>query len=76
MKITLNEILVTVKRYQLNAFKLSETWLNDNKQLLNYASMPGYTLEYRKCKSVRRGGVNQNVVWTLKAQILNFRTCG
>ena len=76
MKITLNEILVTVKRYQLNAFKLSETWLNDNKQLLNYASMPGYTLEYRKRKSVRRGGVNQNVVWTLKAQILNFRTCG
>ena len=76
MILTLNELLTTVKRYQLNVFKLSETWLKENKQLLNYVSMPGYTLEYRKRKSVRRGGVNLNVVWTLKAQILNFRTCG
>ena len=57
MTSTFNEFLVTVKQYPFDVLTLSETWLKDNRQLLEYVSIPGYNFEFRNRESIRGGGV-------------------
>ena len=66
MTSTFNEFLLTVKRYPFDVLTLSETWLKDNRQLLEYVSIPGYSLEYRNRESIRGGGVGAYIKESVK----------
>ena len=58
---TFNELLLTVNSYPLDIVHvaLSETWLTDQSQLLDYVSIPGFVTEFRNREGihVRGGGV-------------------
>ena len=36
---------------------MSETWLRDQQQLLDYVSIPGFATEFRNREGIREGGV-------------------
>ena len=42
MTSTFDELLITVQDYGFDIITLSETWLKDNKHLLDHVSIPGY----------------------------------
>ena len=44
---TFDEFSVMLNMYQFNIISLSETWLKDNKYLLDYVNIPGCNFEYR-----------------------------
>ena len=46
-----------MKQYPFDVLTLSETWLKDNRQLLEYVSIPGYNFEFRNRENIRGGGV-------------------
>jgi exonuclease III len=54
---TFNEFLLTVNSYALDIIALSETWLKDNPQLMEYVSIPGYATEFRHREDIKGGGV-------------------
>ena len=54
---TFNELLLTVNSYPLDIVALSETWLRDQPQLLDYVSIPGFVTEFRNREGIRGGGV-------------------
>jgi exonuclease III len=54
---TFNEFLLTVNSYPLDIIALSETWLKDNPQLMEYVSIPGYATEFRHREDIKGGGV-------------------
>ena len=41
----------------MNIVALSETWLRDQTQLLDYVSIPGFVTEFRNREGIRRVGV-------------------
>ena len=45
MTSTFNEFLLTMKIYPMDVALLSETWLRDQKELLNYVSTDGYAIQ-------------------------------
>eukprot|EP00795_Rhopilema_esculentum_P015042 gene15042-6204_t len=45
---------------------MSETWLKDNPQLLNYVKIPGYSQEFRNRNNFRGGGVGAHIRKSLK----------
>ena len=54
---TFNELLLTVNSYPLDIVALSETWLRDQPQLLDYVSIPGFVTEFQNREGIRGGGV-------------------
>ena len=54
---TFNELLLTVNSYPLDIVALSETWLRDQPQLLDYVSIPGFVTKFRNREGIRGGGV-------------------
>ena len=54
---TFDEFSVMLNMYQFNIISLSETWLKDNKYLLDYVNIPGCNFEYRNRDNRRGGGV-------------------
>ena len=54
---TFNELLLTVNSYPLDIVALSETWLRDQPQLLDYVSIPGFVTEFWNREGRRGGGV-------------------
>ena len=54
---TFNEFLLTMKTYPMDIALLSETWLRNQKELLEYVSINGYQAEFRKREIARGGGV-------------------
>ena len=49
-------------------YKLSETWLKDNADLLEYVQIPGYTLEY-----LNRDKIKGSDVWYYINELLTFK---
>ena len=81
---TFNELLLTVNSYPLDIVALSETWLRDQPQLLDYVSIPGFVTEFRNREGIRGGGVGVYIreisiisaVVTLKMPTQNLNTYG
>ena len=53
-----NEFYVTLAKYPFDVVALSETWLRQNKMLLDYVHIPGYELLYNNRDNMRGGGVD------------------
>ena len=81
---TFNELLLTVNSHPLDIVTLSETWLRDQPQLLDYVSIPGFVTEFRNREGIRGGGVGVYIreisiisaVVTLKMPIQNLNPFG
>ena len=56
---TFNEFALIVNKYPLDLITLSETWMKDNKDLLEYVSFPGFSREFRN------RDISKAVVWGL-----------
>ena len=52
---TFNEFLLTMKTYPMDIALLSETWLRNQKELLDYVLIDGYQTEFRN-REIARGG--------------------
>ena len=84
MTSTFNESLRTMKTYPMDVVLLTETWLRDQKELLNYVSIDGYATEFRHRVATKGGGVGayikENVAYKRRFDIetLNptWSTCG
>ena len=63
---SLDELALTVEKYPFNIVTMSETWLNDNPQLLNYVKIPGSSQEFRNRSNLRGGGVGAYIIESLK----------
>ena len=55
-----------LSRYHFDVVALSETWLKENKLLLDYVNIPGYDLLYNNRETIRGSGVGLYVKQTLK----------
>ena len=56
---------VMLQEHPFDILTLSETWLKDDVNLLNYVQIPGYKFSYRN-RNERRGG---GVVYISKIQL-------
>ena len=63
---SLDELILTVEKYPFDIVTMSETWLKDNQQLLNYVKIPGYSQEFRNRNNLRGGGVGAYIMESLK----------
>ena len=64
---TSKEFLLTVKSFpQLDIIALSETWLRDQPQLLQYVSVPGFTTEFRNRQGLKGGDVGAYIKDNIK----------
>ena len=50
-----------LNEYQFDIITMSEKWLKDNQNLLDYVDIPGYNLEYTNHDNKGGGGVEVNV---------------
>ena len=57
MTSTFKEFLLTIKTCTLDVALLSETWLRDQKELLDYVSIDRYATEFRHRVATKSGGV-------------------
>ena len=73
---TFDTFEVLLNHYPLDVITLSETWLNDNKHVLDHVRIPGYTIHYRNRNDRRGGGVgiyiNENIKSKLRNDLINF----
>ena len=63
---SLDELILTVEKCPFDIVTMSETWLKDNPQLLNYVKIPGYSQEFRNRNNLRGGGVGAYIIESLK----------
>ena len=63
---TFNEFYITLAKYPFDVVALSETWLRQNKMLLDYVQIPGYELLYNNRENMRGGGVGFYIKDTVK----------
>lgn len=68
---TFNEFALTVKSYPLDIITLSETWLKNQKELLEYVSLPGYATEFRHREVAKGGGVGAYISAARISKIYN-----
>ena len=54
---TFDEFILTINQFPFDIITLSETWLKDNRHLLDYVSIPGYVNLFRNRDIIRGGGV-------------------
>ncbi len=66
MLLSLDELLLTIEKYPFDIITMSETWLKDNPQLLNYVKIPGYSQEFRNRENLRGGAVGAYLKESLK----------
>ena len=57
MTSTFNEFLLTMKTYLIDVALFSETWLRDQKELLDYMSIDGYATEFLRRVATKGGEV-------------------
>ena len=59
---TFNEFLLPVNSFpQLDIIAVSETWLRDQPQLLQYVSIPGFANDFRNRKGLKGGDVGAHI---------------
>jgi hypothetical protein len=63
---TFDDLLFAIERYNFDVVCMSETWLKDNKLLLQHVSIPGYTQVFNNRGKARGGGVGMYIRETIK----------
>ena len=70
---TFDEFILTINQFPFDIITLSETWLKDNRHLLDYVSIPGYVNLFRNRDIIRGGGVGiylrDNIKFKLRKDI-------
>lgn len=64
-----NDLLVLLDDHPFDIVCLSETWLKNNANLLEYVRIPGYSMEYVNGDPIRGGGVGIYVNSLIKYRI-------
>ena len=57
MVLSFDEFNVMLQEHPFDILTLSETWLKDDVNLLNYVQIPGYKFSYKNRNERRGGGV-------------------
>ena len=65
MSSTFDEFQVILYQHPFDIITLSETWLRNDKNLLQYVKIPGYSFCYKN-RDERRGGVGMYIQDTIK----------
>ena len=52
---SLDELILTMEKYPFDVITMTETWLKDNAQRLQYATIPGYSPEFRHHNNLHGG---------------------
>ena len=52
-----DEFIVMLQEHPFDMLTLSETWLKDDVNLLNFVQIPGYKFSYRNRNERRGGGI-------------------
>ena len=68
---TFDEFLLTIKEYDFDIVAMSETWLKNNKLLLDYVHIPGYDLFYNNRDVIKGGGVGCYIKSSIKTKRRN-----
>ena len=55
--LSLVELILTLEKYPFDVITLTETWLKDYAQHLQYATILGHYPEFGRCNNLRVGGV-------------------
>ena len=63
---TFNEFQLVINKYPFDVITLSETWLKNNPELLEYVKIPGYQMEYRNRENMKGGGVGMYIRENIK----------
>ena len=63
---TFNEFQLVINKYPFDVITLSETWLKNNPELLEYVKIPGYQMEYRNRENIKSGGVGMYIRENIK----------
>ena len=63
---TFNEFQLGINKYRFDVITLSETWLKNNPELLEYVKIPGYQMEYRNRENMKGGGVGMYIRENIK----------
>ena len=72
MTSTFKEFLLTITTCTLDVALLSETWLRDQKELLDYVSIDRYATEFRHRVATKSGGVG---AYIKKKKNVAYRRC-
>lgn len=67
---TFDELLATIKKYPFDVVAMSETWLKNNPHLINYVTIPSYSILYRNRDNIHGGGI---VIYTKESLKLKRR---
>lgn len=72
---TFNGFALIVNKYPLDIITLSENWLKDNKDRLEYVSLPGFSKEFRNRDNINGGGggayIRDNIKYKRRKDIEN-----
>ena len=71
MTSTFDEFQFMVNKLKLDIITLSETWLKNDKHLLEYVNLPGYKFSYRSGDEKRGGGVGICIKDCIRYKIRN-----
>ena len=71
MTSTFDEFQFMVNKLKLDIITLSETWLKNDKHLLEYVNLPGYKFSYRNRDEKRGGGVGEYIKDCITYKIRN-----
>ena len=63
---TFNEFQLVINKYPFDVITLSETWLKNNPELLEYVKIPVYQMEYRNRENMKGGGVGMYIRENIK----------
>ena len=63
---TFNEFQLVINKYPFDVITLSETWLKNNPEPLEYVKIPGYQMEYRNREIMKGGGVGMYIRENIK----------
>ena len=66
MSLTIGEFQVMLYQHPFDIIKLSETWLPNDRNLLQYVQISGHNFCYRNEDERRGGGVGLNIKDTIK----------
>ena len=71
---TFDEFQFMVNESKFDIITLSETWLKNNKHLLDYVNLPGYKFSYRNSDEKRGGGIDVYIKETVLHTKLEMKT--
>ena len=77
MTSTFDEFQFMVNESKFDIITLSETWLKNDKHLLEYVNLPGYKFSYRNRDDEKRGGgvgvcIKDCITYKIRSDIISL----